>query len=250
MRKIMKKMPQRLLLLFMLLAFLPDLKAEAAKVPFTYPKHVYAEYRNKNSEVQIPVTLKAAYKEKYHYTEKYTKIKASNSKVAKGYYNPDYASMNLYGPYFRLKKTGTTKISFDVTLGTGTKKKTYHCKTTLHVYKYKNPLKKLEIESKNVTSKVETNPRNLNLTYSYEMNESAEKLKVRVTPAGGWKVTKMVREYYSNGKNRTKTVKNGSAVDVDGTLLVTLKNTKTKVSKTLTIWFYANSVIYDEEQGV
>ncbi|MDO5538814.1 MAG: hypothetical protein Q4F83_01900 [Eubacteriales bacterium] len=235
MSKMMKKLPQMLMLLLMALVFIPGVKTDAATVPFTYPKHVYAEYR-KNNEVRIDVTLKKAY-QKYHYTEKYTNVKVKNTKIAVASKNGDHASMLYYGPYLKLKKTGTTKVTFDVKLGNSDK--VYHCSTTLHVYKYKKPIKKLTIGGKNVASKIKLSYYDCrNLSYDYKLKSNSQNLKVKVTPASGWKVTKIMQ---GADPQRAKKVKNGGTVKVrNGSewLTVTLKHSKTKVVKTLNISFY------------
>lgn len=232
MNKMWKRLTQIVGLMAMLLVFLPGVKSEAA-VPFTYPKHVYAEYY-KNNEIRIDVTLKKAY-QKYHYTEKYTKVKVKNTKIAVKSKNGDHASMLYYGPYLKLKKTGTTKVTFDVQLGNS--KKVYHCSTTLHVSKYKKPIKKLTIGGKNMTSKMVLSHYDCRILYcDYALKASAQNVKLQVTPNSGWKVTKIVQ---SPDTAKAKKVKNGAVIKVkDGgeVVRVTLKNSKTKVTKDLTIF--------------
>lgn len=235
----MKKITWMILTLFMALLFLPGIKAEAASVPFTYPKHVYAEYR-KNNEVQVKVTLKKAY-QKYHYTEKYFNVKVKNKKIAVPSQNGNHASMLYYGPYFKLKRTGTTKVTFDVRLGKS--KKVYHCSSTLHVYKYSKPIKKLVVGKKSVASKLTLGHYDCrDMTYSYVMKKASENVKVKVTPNKGWKVIKITQGY---DDNKLKKLKNGATVKIRNggdRVTVTLKNSKTKVVKQLDLLFYQDLI--------
>lgn len=160
-----------------------------------------------------------------------TKAKSSNKKVAsvKVVKIPEIKTAYEYqqGHYrieLRLKKAGTTKVSFTY------KGKKRSC--TIKVVKYSNPFKTLTIKGKSFkkkfTAKSVHRASGLNdfRVFTSDGNFSG---KIKVTPSKGWKLVKIVQV------SGNKRIKNGGTIN-DGGVLVTMKNTKTGTSHTMQMY--------------
>lgn len=151
--------------------------------------------------------------------KKISNVKSSNKKVATvsvtkvkpskagGYSMPGYYMLNV-----KLKKAGTTKISF-----------TYNGKkysSTLKVSKYSNPIKSIKIGSKEYKSAFVAKKLVRGME-EYDVTLNTKKLsgKLAVKAASGWKIHKIYKYFGS------KKLKNGSKVE--DSVYVEMKNKKT-----------------------
>ena len=135
------------------------------------------------------------------------KVTSSNKKIVAhfGKWDPKRGGKYLL---INAAKKGAATLTIKVTKKGKTKK--YKCK--VKVNKYKNPIKKFMIGSKNVAKAFKKYP-GTGSTFT-----KGGKYKVAVTPASGWKVKKI--EYKCYSKNTGKTVKTAFKNKKSGTITV------------------------------
>lgn len=129
------------------------------------------------------------------------------------------------------KKTGTTKVTFEVAYGeNGSKTKNFSF--TLSIVKYKNPVSKFLIGGKNYASGFKDSH------VQFEILQKNEKKTVSVKGKSGWKVISIESRPYSGPP---KKFKNNSKIDLNLSmfLAVTLQNKKTKCMEELRLVFNA-----------
>lgn len=154
-------------------------------------------------------------------------IKSSNRKVIRPMDNADIYDA-IWQDSFDTRKTGKAKLTITVKKKNG---KTRKYISKVNVVKYKNPAKKIQLGSRNLTSKFNKD------VYTYDKtNKKKEKISVQAKP--GWKV-KAINYSYRNkkGKYITTTVKNKDYIRYHkwGTISISMYKKSTKQTEKLMI---------------
>ncbi len=210
--------------------------SQAASLPFTYTEKVRVEYKK---GLQNRVRLWLELKNKKYETKQFnndckktfwemTSSKASvAAKPSKSVFN-QLGTGTKYGPLVQLKKAGTTTVKYQVKVNN----KTYNCKTKIYVYDYSNPVKSMKLDDK----EIDRTNFGMNATEVYYGGEYSTKSshKLVITPAKDWTVKKIVGKSFN--KSKTVELEAGKAFSKKyDEIIVTMKNSKTKVEKTLDI---------------
>jgi hypothetical protein len=125
------------------------------------------------------------------------------------------------------KKPGKAKLTFKVKRGSKTK--TLKCKVI--VSKYKNPFKKITVDGKDLTSRFKSN------AWTEFRDASAAKVKIHVTTAKGWKVTKIMAQSPSGSSFKSKKIANGGTIDTTKSYVsVAIFVKKGKVPEIISVW--------------
>lgn len=204
-----------------------------AKTKFSVPKNVTLSYDKNgvNSDFYTnTIWIKGTNNSNADTVQRnITNFKSSNKKVVSTKtIGKDYCPVSDFGNSsgtvgigVKLKKTGTTKISFKIRY----KKKTYSLKTTLKVIKYANPFKKIMGDKKNITSDYNVKRGSGITTYGFD--------KISVTPNKNWKI-KSAYTFKVGGNGKKKTLKGSSFTVKSGyRVVITMENKKTKASETV-----------------
>lgn len=129
--------------------------------------------------------------------------------------------------YLTIKKPGTTTITTRVNNKT--------IRTKVRVFKYVNPVQYVRVGSTIVPGSKYNKP-NTPYTLSYRKYAN-KKTKLGVRLKKGWKFEFGGIDYAQNGWRKTKSIKNGSSIKIQGGpgfgLLVSVINTKTKQREVL-----------------
>lgn len=202
-----------------------------AKSKFSVPKNVSLSYdKNGVNSVYTNViwingtSTSAA----YSIQETFSNFKSSNKKVisSKTFGKDFYPIVDGWNPNakggvgVKLKKTGTTKISFKFKY----KKKTYSRKTTVKVVKYTNPFKKILLDGDNCTSYYKNK-------VGASMTTGAK--NISITPNKNWKIK--YAYVYKKGKDKLQKVKKPSSFTLKPSYsgFVTMENKKNKLTETV-----------------
>lgn len=162
-----------------------------------------------------------------------SEVKISNLKYSKSILTPyPYVkSGNITNSTlaFSIKKAGTTKVSFKLTVDG----KSYNCSTTVKLVNYTNPFKSIKVGKKNYTSKFNIKGGQDKLNYNVIKN-GVFKGKLQISLKSGWKLVKMYKVKPVSGAKKT-TVKNNTTINLGKKYIlgIVVKNTKTGVYEEL-----------------